>query len=796
MECQIMKHNHDFPCRTISFTALRIGRSRLLLSMRWLLPILALVLATAPPLPAQTAGDGEPGAIEGRVTTLEGEPVKGAGVALADLRQRTITGADGTFRFDAVPPGSHLLEVESATGGSAVERVTVDSGATAEVEITITLVRHEDEIMVTGSPILRSQLEIAQPTSVLTGEELLYRRQPSLGETLAQEPGVTSTFFGPGASRPVIRGLGGDRIRILQGGIDTGDVAGTSPDHAVTADPAAAERIEVLRGPATLLYGSSAIGGVVNVIDGRIPDFRPEEPVTGSVELRAGSVDDERSGTVQLGGGAGDWAWHVDALARETGDYEIPGFAAIEEDEHGDEEHEEEEENPFGVVPNSDLETAAGSFGVTRFFGDAGFLGVSASGFESEYGVPGSGHGHGEGEEGEEGGDVRIDLERRRLDLRSEVGLPFGPFQGVKTRIGYVDYEHAELEGADGEVGTRFFNDSWEGRFELVQKPRGSVSGSVGVQLGTRDLEAVGDEAFIPATEARQLALFAFEEIDRGAFRWQLGARYESQEVDATDPVLQDRSFDAVSGSVGIVWLPVDGYSLGLSVARSTKLPNPEELYSDGPHFATQAFEVGDPELGEETSVGADLSLRKTSGRLRGSLSFFVNRFDDFIYQSFTGAVEDGLPVLAYTQDDTELTGFELDGRYSLWESGSSHLDLSFQWDRVRAELRDTGEPLPRIPPQSFGVGVHYHTTRWHAFAELRRSDEQDRVAENETATDGYTLVNAGTSYRFFWSDQVFDLLLRGRNLTDEEARNHVSFLKDRVPLPGRDVSLSLRWTF
>lgn len=756
----------------------------------------------APAVSAQTP----PGTITGLVTATDGSAVSDAEVLLVALHRRTSTDADGSFRFAAVPPGDYLLEAKSPRFGSAVARVSVaaDNGD-AGVEMIVALVSHEDEIVVTGS-VLRSQLELAQPTTVLTGEELAFRVQPSLGETLGQEPGVASTFFGAGASRPVIRGLGGDRIRTLEDGLGTGDVSTTSPDHAVAADPATAERIEVLRGPATLLYGSSAIGGVVNVIDGRIPDVRSDLALGGFVELRGGSADGERAGVIDLTGGSERWAWHLDAVSRQTDDYDIPGFAALEgdehEEEHGEEEHAEEE-NAFGTLPNSDLETIAGSLGVTRFFGDSGFLGISVGGYDSEYGIPGGEHGHENEEHGEEeheegdehGESIRVDLERQRFDLRGEITRPIGVFQALKARFGAVDYEHAELEGDSREIGTRFFNDSWEGRLEFIQKPRGSLSGSVGLQVRNQDLEAVGAEAFIPATDLTSYGVFAFEEFERGDLRLQLGARFESQDTNAGG--LPSRSFDGLSGSFGVVWVPADGYSVGVSLARSTKLPNAEELYSDGPHLATRAFEIGDPNLDQETSLGFDVSLRKKSGKLRGELSLFRNDFDDFIFGAFTGEEEDGLEVLQFTQADAEFTGAELKAFVELWQNRSQHhLDLKLTGDTVRAELSDSGEPLPRIPPRRLSAGLHFHTSKWHAFAEARRVEEQERVAANETPTGGYTFLNAGLSYRLILGGNVYDIRLRGTNLTDEEGRNHVSFLKDAVPLPGRNVSLAFRWSF
>lgn len=767
-------------------------------------PLLLLLLVRGAALPAraQAPNDGGIdgiGAIAGRVTSAEGEPVAGATVLLAELRRRATTDETGAFRFDAVPPGEYLLEASNDQIGSTVEHVTVTAGgAAAEVAMILDLLVHRDEIVVTASPDARSRYEIAQPTGVLNEEELARRLQPTLGETLSQEPGVTSTFFGQGSSRPVIRGLGGDRIRVLEGGLGTGDASTTSPDHAVSVDPLTAERIEVLRGPATLLYGSSAIGGVVNVIDNRIPEHVPDQALGGTVDLHGGTVSDERSGGASLQGGAGRFAWHVDLLRREAGDYEIPGFAESEALRRAEGEHGEEHAQASGILPNSAVDTESAGVGAS-YIGETGFFGLSVSGLDSLYGIPGGHHHHHhEGEEGEEQEEeeapVRVDLEQRRWDLRGGTTRPFGIFSGASLRFGVSDYEHRELEGE--ETGTVFTNESWEGRVELLQRRFGALSGSVGLQALNRDFAAVGEEAFVPPSETDSLALFAFEELTRGDWRFQFGARYETQDV-AAETADGDRSFDGVSGSLGLVWQPgADGYSLGVSLARSTKLPNAEELFSNGPHLATNAFEIGDPDLGRETSLGLDLTFRKTTGRVSGEVTLFNNRFDDFIYERRTGEEEDGLPVFRFVQDDAEFYGAELEGVIQLLHGEPHHLDVELGADFVRAELRETGEPLPRIPAERFRLGLHYRDDRFDARVEGLRVGRQDRVAAGETPTAGYTMVNATFGYRFFKPRAVFDVLLRGTNLTDEEARNHVSFLKDVVPMPGRDFSLSLRTTF
>ncbi len=752
-----------------------------------LCPAAAVAQDAEPPPPATAATADTPnaaaglGTVSGRVSAeLTGQSVAGTEVELVDLRRRVRVGADGAFRFDAVPPGEHLVRA-AGPAGRGLARVDVAAGETAEVEIPIDVAVMEELVVSAGASASR-QLDVAQPTTVLAGEELDLRRQGTLGETLAEQAGVSSTYFGPGASRPVIRGLGGDRVRTLQGGIGSADASASSPDHAVAADPLSADRIEILRGPATLLYGSSAVGGVVNVLDERIPGFLPEVPLSGRVELEGATGADERAGAVSLLGGAGTFAWHADYARRESGDVEIPGDATAED---GD---------PLGgVLENSGLDTDSGALGVS-WVGDRGFLGVSASGFDSLYGVPAGHHHEEEGEhEGEEEAEaVRIDLEQRRLDLRGERTFGGGPFQGAKLRVGVADYEHRELEGA--EVGTRFTNDSWEGRFELVQRRRGDLDGSLGLQASSSDFSAVGEEAFVPPSVTDTLAVFAFEELRRGLLSYQFGLRWESQDVDP-EGALPSRSFDGLSGSLGLVWSFAEEISFTASLSRTERLPGATELFADGPHLATRAFEVGDPDLDPEESLGFDVSLKSTAERVSGAVNLFVNRFDGFIYEDFTGLEEDGLAVVRFVQRDAEFVGAEVDLLWRLAEVGGGHLDLRTRADWVRAEL-DDGSPLPRIPPLRFGLGLSFHQGPWQATAEARRVEEQDRVAAQETPTGGHTLLNASVGYRIFSSKVVTDLLLRGTNLTDEVARNHVSFLKDDVPLPGRDVSLSVRLTF
>lgn len=709
---------------------------------------------------ARIAFAQEPATLTGRVVhhSHEDQPVAAATVTLVELRREAASDAAGRFRFEGVPPGRYTLVAESPEAGNGVVQVQLTSGGTLEVTLPIEVSMLEDELVVTAGPP-RSQLDVAQATNVLSDDELAYRQRPTLGETLEGQAGISSTYFGPGASRPVIRGLGGDRVRMLSDGLGSADASGTSPDHAVAIDPEGAERIEVIRGPATLLYGSSAVGGVVNVLDDRIPDRVADARITGSVEALGSSAADERTGSLVLGGGAGRVAWHADYLKRETDDYEIPG----------------------GVLANSAQQADSGSVGVS-YVGTRGFLGVSASGFDTLYGVPGE----------EEA--VRIDLEQRRFDLKGELRQDFAFFQGVKVRVGTNEYEHAELEGE--ELGTRFTNDAFEGRFELVQKTTETLSGAFGVQFQHSDFAAVGAEAFVPASTTDNLALFGFESIGlRDKLRLEVGARFETQDVNA-DAEPPDRSFDGLSGSGGLVWDFAPAFTAVLALSRTERLPTATELYANGPHVATRAFEIGDVNLDTEQSTGVDLSLRKRTGRLTGSLTVFENRFADFIFEDFTAEEQDGLQVIRFRQADAKFRGAEADVHFDLYHGVDSHVALELVADEVRAELERGGGPLPRIPPRRLGLGVNFHARRLRGFAEVRHSFEQNRISRNETATDGYTLVNASLSYRLQLGPTSLDLVLNGRNLADEDARIHTSFLKDVAPLPGRDVSLGVKLFF
>jgi iron complex outermembrane receptor protein len=667
------------------------------------------------------------------------------------------------------------------------------------------------EIVVTANFV--RELDILSGTSVLTGTDLVRDIRPQIGDTLARLPGVSATSFSPGASRPVLRGFQGERVRVLTDGIGSIDVSNTSADHAVTIDPLTAERIEVLHGPAVLLFGSQAIGGAVNVLDRRIPRRVPDEPVHFDLIGTYGSADDERSigGGVDVPIGTGGLVAHIDGSYRKTDDREIGGFLlspelraeqieiAAEElaEGHADEAAEAQELAEFrGVIPNSATETYTLGAGLA-LVRDRGNLGVSVSYFNTDYGVPsrpGAGHHHGEEGEEEAGeAPVTIAMDQIRVDLRGEYELDGGFIDKVRVRAGYADYEHVEFEG--DEVGTRFLTDGFEGRFELVQADRNGWRGASGVQYFTRDFNAIGAEAFVAPNKTSQLGLFTLQEFEFGPLQLEAAGRYERSTVKSR-PLGVSRDFNAFSAAAGAAYKLSPRVRIGANVSRAERAPAAEELFSNGPHVATQAFEIGDPTLRKEKSVGAELYARAETDDFRLSASLFANWFDDYIFQDETGEEEDGLPVFQYFQRDARYVGFEAEASATLFRSDGLKIVGDLVTDYVRATIRNEGGPVPRIPPLRVLGGLEAQTAALDGRVEVEWVDDQERVAAFENRTDGHTLVNASIAWRPFGRENSTTLLLSANNIFDVDARRHASFTKDFVPLAGRDFRVSLRASF
>jgi iron complex outermembrane receptor protein len=622
-------------------------------------------------------------------------------------------------------------------------------------------------------------LETTQPVGTLSGDGLRYRTAGTLGATLGQEPGVSSSGFGPGAARPVIRGQGGERIRILENGTGSLDVSGFSDDHAVAVDPTSVARLEVLRGPATLRYGANAIGGLVYVHDGRVPDAPIGRGLAGRLGGAIATADEETSGFAALSGQSGFWNWRVSGFARETDDVDIPGFAKSKR-------RLEEEGNPSGageakgVLPNSYAKAWGGSIGAS-YVVPRGFAGASISSFSADYGVPNE-------------PDVHIELDRVRLDARGQWASPLPGIERVSWGAAYADYEHTEFEGP--EEGTLFEQRAFEGRAEFVHCPWRCWKGAFGFQASHTDLEVTGEEALLPHARTTVAAVFAEERfaLARG-WTLQLGARYDHTRIDSVDDV----TFGAGSTSAGLLWRPTPSTSWALSGAYASRAPTAVELYADGPHVATETFEVGDPDLGLERSVGADLSYRVDGRLVSASVTGYWHRYLNYIALLPTGVVDvdSGLDVFEYVGHRAELYGLEGKVVLHAWRSHDRGVDVEATGDWVHAQDLDADDPLPRTPPLRLGAGLVYRDPSWMARVDVQHAFEQDRAAELELDTDAYTLLGGGLSYTWAWGcGRRLTASITGTNLLDEEVRLHTSFTKDLAPERGRSVRFALELEF
>jgi iron complex outermembrane receptor protein len=668
------------------------------------------------------------------------------------------------------------------------------------------------QIVVTSQGL--KQLDVLAGTSVLEGDALQRNLTGPIGEVVAKLPGVSASGFAPGASRPILRGFSGERVRTLIDGIGTIDASNTSDDHAVGIDPLTAERIEVLRGPAVLLYGSQAIGGAVNVIDKRIPRRIPSEPIHVDALASFDSVNEQYqlSGSVDapIGGG---FVVHVDGSWRDAGNLSIPGYVlsdALRAEVLADAEEEEEEGHldegaelreaagQRDILSNSYARAWSANAGFAFFSGDSN-LGASVGWYDTTYGVParpGAGHHHEEGEEGEdeEHGEapVSIGLEQFRADLRGELALGDGFLDRLVTRVGYTDYAHTEFEG--DEVGTVFDVQGIEARAELVQNPGGNLRGSFGMQYYYRDFTAIGAEAFVAPNRTDQFGLFALQEFGLDPVQLEVAGRYETTSVKSA-PLGIERDFDGFSGALGLAYETDGGLRFGINGTRVQRAPSGEELFANGPHIATQAFEIGDPDLQMEKAWGVEAYVRGRVGPAQVSLAVFRNWFDDYIYLSETGAEEDGLPVFAFLQDDAEYFGVEGEISVPLYEREGLRLIADLRGEYVRAEL-DDGTPLPRIPPLSLLGALEAQTDSLDARVEVEWFASKDEVAPFETLTDAFAFVNASLAWKPVRGDDTVTLLAQADNIFDSEGRRHTSLTKDFVPLGGRNFKLSARFSF
>ncbi|MDX1734881.1 MAG: TonB-dependent receptor [Halioglobus sp.] len=687
------------------------------------------------------------------------------------------------------------------------------------------------EHVLVSVPIHKKQAETALPVTVLSGDELQRQAAATLGETLANQPGLANSSFGPGVGRPVIRGQQGARAVTLQNGTQSADVSSLSPDHGVTVEALLADSVEVLRGPSTLLYGGGAIGGVVNVIDNRIPRAALEG-VEGAVEYRHDTASEMDAGIFRLEGGGGGFAFHLSGTTRESDDLEVRGLAiddaALERQEqllggHNEEEHGEEEvENTDGFIANSDAEADAITGGFSFHFGERGFAGLAVSHLETEYGIPPGAHGHHEHEEehhdeeheGEEEHEeeeheeeeeeiIRLDMEQTRYDGMLHLHNPVDGIEVLRGFLTHTDYEHVELEGE--ETGTRFDRETWETRLELVHAPIGNAHGVIGLQWRADDFAAIGEEAYVPETESSEVGVFLVEDFHAGDITYEAGLRVDWVERDPDARTTGSEDFLSYSLSGSALWQLAPDWATGLSLSHSQRAPSTEELFSNidaadeedlVTHAATGVIERGDRDLQEETSLNADLSLNWTMERSWAQLSLFYNSFEDYIFLLNSGEEADETPIYLYIQEDAEFYGVEFDSDFHLGQVASGVVSLGLSGDVVRGELDESGD-VPRLPPLRLGAELNWRGEALSAYVRVHHAAKQDNPGDFETETSGYSRWDMGGDYRLALGDErELMLFVKWSNIDDEEIRSSTSFLRNVAPESGESVTAGLRLTF
>lgn len=640
-------------------------------------------------------------------------------------------------------------------------------------------------VAVTGNPLGLSSDELVVPVTVLNGRELSLKRESTLGDTLDGMPGVSATHYGPNASRPIIRGLDGERVRIMQNGVGIVDASSLSFDHAVAVDPLVIEQIDVVRGPAALLYGGSAVGGVVNAIDHRIPTEKLDG-VTGRAEARLGGPDSQSNVAGVVDAGNGQLAIHADAYSRKSNDLSIPGFAVSSRKSAAD----GTPRTNNGTLINSNATGDGGAIGASLTF-DNGYLGASYSGFNSNYGTVAD-------------DAVHIDMKSQRWDIASEFTDLGSIINRVKVRMAYTDYVHKEIDTTTGEIGTTFKNKGVEGSIEASHAKISltnnlQLNGVVGVQFQNTTFEALGVEAFVPSTNTQSKALYAYEELPIDQLKLSFGGRVEHTSVDSGDNATfgpaQNRSFNPNSYALGGLYTVDSHWSIASNLSHNERAPSYFELYANGPHLATGQFEIGNTNFGKERSNGIDAQIRWKDGKNSFSAGPYYTRFSSFIglLDTPNTALFDGqlIPIAQFTQVAASFKGFEAEGKFNVQDN----LDLVLRGDYVRATNLSTGDPLPRIAPLRLGGGLHYQKNSFGARIDVLHAFAQNRTAANELATDSYTDVSALVSYKLPTKLNV-EVFAKANNLLNQEIRDHASFLKDISPQGERSILIGLRSDF
>jgi len=766
--------------------------------VRAALGLIVLVLS-APSQARGQQGASQPGSISGVVRFQNSsEIVSGAVVLVTELRRSTKTNDEGRYEFRNVPPGTYTLLAQRDQLTTDRTVVSVAPGQAVSADFVLTLSTLHEEITVTATPTGEATtFEAFNSVTTLSSDELARTMGNNLGEALENQPGIAKRSFGPGSSRPVIRGFDGDRVLMMQDGVRTGDLSSQSPDHGVTIDPAGLSRVEVVKGPATLLYGSNAIGGVVNAITPQeLFRANPFDGVFGQALVDLGSANAQTGGHGSVQVGRHGWLFWGGGGGRRTGDYGTPA----------------------GEVPNSASRLSSGSGGVA-YAGQRAFFSAGAQLEDVRYGIPYAGLFEGGEEEegptdsGQEGEALaEVDIDGRRTDFRVDAGLrrlgtPF--VESVRFAASYLDWRHDEIEIEDGveSIGTQFSNDIVVLRAEAEQASRGRLSGRFGLTTQWRDFIASGAEALAPATTQQTFAAFAYEQLDLGRHRIQFGARIERNAYDVADrqtegedndesasgpPPVRDRSFVAFSGSLGLHRNIGNGGAFVVNLTRAVRAPALEELYNFGPHVGTLAFEIGNPDLVREASTGIEVSLRSRAGLLRGELNGFLYNIDDFVFLSFTGAEVGRLREAEFLQGDSRFAGFDAAGSVEL--ARGAHLWLGAGY--VSARLTDTDEWLPRIPPFHGRIELDIPWRSFRFSPELVLTARQSQTFRGETDTAGFSVLNATVSWQRTTAGATHTLTLRGYNLTDSLYRLHTSVIKDLAPELGRGVKMSYSLRF
>ena len=727
----------------------------------------AFVLPTT--LSAQAAPE-HAGEIEGVVRDAEtGAALAGVLVSVVGARPAATTHGDGSFHLSGLEAGVHTLRAERLGYRTLmVEVTTEDVGAVVTIELTASPL-DVGGLVVTGALTERTAAEALRPVNVLRGQDLQRRLQGTVAATLASEPGVAVTTMGPATARPVIRGLSGDRVLMLEDGVRSGDMSSSGPDHASALDAGSARRIEVVRGPAAILYGSNALGGVVNVIRDEVPSDVPHHP-TGSVTLQGQSVMDAVSASGNVRTALTDRIpVRFEAGGRTAGDLSTP----------------------VGRLENTGVDTWNVGAG-TAWVADQGYLGAAFRMMENDYGIPGGfvgGH--------EEG--VRVEMRRLATKVDGRLEGEWGPFRSLEVDGTYTWYRHLEIEPPDI-LGTFFKLQTTSG--DVLGRHEGwgpFSSGAVGARASLEDFTFAGGLS-TPDTRRVSLAGYVFEEIDLDPVLVEAGLRYDWTRADPLqdDPDsdigdIRDRTFHAASGSLGLLYRLPAGWTTGISVSRAFRTPDVNELYSEGPHLAAYAFEVGNPDLDNEVGTGVDVFVRLEGERVSAELTGFRNAISGYIYPAETGEMSPvQLPIYQFRGDDAVLTGFE--SRLDWTVAGDLTLHGTASYVRGWRESDET--PLPLIPPLQGRVGVEFERPAWFARAETVLAARQDRVDEFETATPGYVVFDASAGVRLTVAGRLHTLTLSGENLTDRAYRNHLSRVKEIMPEAGRGLSLTYRVVF